>query len=144
LNNKPIVENLDYDSEIDGKHCYLRKITLPKKLVEGERWIEFKGDPLSFECHYIDGITLEDPTKVAHITFDFGMGTEIHLLPQNNFILTHAEAEGLSDEEKMAFDVIFDLFHAFHHTNVDPNYSHYHWALYGNLKDRIEIGDDYD
>jgi hypothetical protein len=35
--------------------------------------------------------------------------------------------------------VQYDLFHAFCHTPIDPNYSHLHWALYGNLKDRVKV-----
>ena len=141
--NKTQVENKDFISEIDGEKHYLRKIIFPERIVEGGRWIEFKTGLLSFECFHIDGITMADPTKVAHIEFDFGLQTQIHLLPQNNFILSHMHKDA-TDEERMAYDVTFDLFHAFHHTNVDPNYTHYHWALYGNLKDRVEIGEDYE
>jgi hypothetical protein len=35
--------------------------------------------------------------------------------------------------------VQYDLFHAFCHTSCDPNYSHLHWALFGNLKDRVKV-----
>ena len=36
----------------------------------------------------------------------------------------------------------FDLAHAFHHIKFDPNYSYKHWALYGNLKDRVDLFDE--
>jgi hypothetical protein len=134
-----IVENLDYISELDGKNYYFRRIILPKRIEESDRWIEF-NKPLSFTCHHIDETTTENPRKIAYIEFDFGMQTQINLLVQNNFILKNMSKD-LTDEELMARDVIFDLFHAFHHTNVDPNYYHYHWALYGNLKDRVIIGE---
>ena len=35
----------------------------------------------------------------------------------------------------------FDLFHAFCHCSFDPNYTYLHWALYGNLKDRVTINE---
>jgi hypothetical protein len=35
----------------------------------------------------------------------------------------------------------FDLMHAFFHYQGDPNYTHLHWALYGNLEDRVELRD---
>ena len=58
---------------------------------------------------------------------------------KNNFILRYMDDK--SDEEKIVFDIIFDLMHAFFHVSDDPNYDDYHWALYGNLKDRVEIGE---
>jgi hypothetical protein len=44
----------------------------------------------------------------------------------------------LSDEDIVRRQVEFDLAHTFDHPNYDPNYSHTHWALYGNLKDRVD------
>lgn len=125
-----IIENKDYISEIDNEKKYLRKVTFPSRIEEGDRWIEFTK-PFSFECYHID-------SDIAYIEFDFGMVTKIQLNPEKNFILmNHKDA---TDEEKMAFDVQFDIFHAFFHTPVDPNYTHYHWALYGMLRDRVTTG----
>ncbi|MFA7219178.1 MAG: hypothetical protein WC119_01515 [Synergistaceae bacterium] len=125
-----IIENKDYISEIDGEKKYLRKVIFPSRIEEGDRWIEFTK-PLSFECYHID-------SDIAYIEFDFGMRNEIQINPEKNFILMHHKAS--SDEERMAFDVQFDLFHAFFHVTEDPNYTHYHWALYGMLRDRVTTG----
>ena len=142
MKNKITVEFKDFFSEIDNKEYYLRKIWLPQRLTEGSKWIKFKDEQLWFECYYIEELTMANPHRTAYIEFDFGMEHSIPLLIQDNFILR--DMQDAIDEEKMAFSVIFDLFHAFHHPNLDPNYTVYHWALYGNLKDRVIIGDDRD
>ena len=40
-------------------------------------------------------------------------------------------------EDKVKRMAQYDLSHAFFHYKDDPNYTHYHWALYGNYKDRV-------
>ena len=139
MKNKALIEREDYVSEIDGKTYYFCKITLPKKIWEDDyRWIEFES-PLVFTCHFIQEATEEDPHQIAFFTFDFGMDGQTNLNLKHNCILMGKE--DASNEEKMVIDVIFDLFHAFFHYNGDPNYNYYHWALYGNLKDRVKIGE---
>jgi len=44
------------------------------------------------------------------------------------------------DEVVKSF-IQYDLMHAFFHCSDDPNYTHLHWALYGNLKDQTTIID---
>jgi len=139
MHNKIKVKREDYVSTIDGKTNYFSTITLPDTIVEGGRSIVFKK-PLSLKCHYIGS---EDyGYKVAVFTFDFGLEHITPLEKEHNFILMRSDDK--TDEEKIAFDVIFDLFHAFFHCSVDPNYTDYHWALYGNLKDRVIIKDEED
>ena len=111
-------------------------ITFPTRIYEDGEWIEFKS-PLVLECHYIGD--KDHGHKVAAFTFDFGMEHITSLTKEHNFILR--QYENKSDIEKIVIDVVFDLFHAFFHTQYDPNYTDYHWALYGNLKDRVKIGE---
>lgn len=137
MQNKITVINENYISEIDGKEHYASTITFPDEIREGEQFIRFKK-PLSLHCYHIGS---EDyGYKCATFDYDFGMTHTVPLEKEHNFILMHSDEK--TDEEKIAFDVIFDLFHAFFHPECDPNYTYYHWALYGNLKDRVETGRD--
>jgi hypothetical protein len=106
-------------------------ITFSPFISEGEDCIFFIK-PLLVE-YFVD---VEDGKKNATVTFDFGMEQTIPLDSDRNMILK--DNEDKSDGEKVAIDISFDLFHAFFHCSEDPNYSHYHWALYGNLKDRLK------
>lgn len=136
MQNKTTVVNENYISEFDGKDYYGSTIILPDEIREGERFIRFKKS-LSLNCYHIGS---EDyGYKCATFDYDFGMTHTVPLEKEHNFILMHSDDK--TDEEKIAFDVIFDLFHAFFHPECDPNYTDYHWALYGNLKDRVEFGE---
>jgi hypothetical protein len=137
--NKPTIKRDDYVSELDGKTHYSCEITLPETIYEGYNHIRFKK-PLVINCYCIN--STDNGHLTAFYSFDFGMDSQTPLEKEHNFILMHSD--NLSNEEKIAFDVIFDLFHAFFHTSEDPNYSYKHWALYGNLKDRVETGEDYE
>lgn len=137
--NKPVVKREDYVSSLDGQTHYYSEITLPEIIYEGYRTIKFKK-PLVIKCHSIN--STDNGHKTAFYRFDFGMEGQTPLDKEHNFILMHSD--NLSNEEKIAFDVEFDLFHAFFHTAEDPNYTYYHWALYGNLKDRVETEEDCD
>lgn len=137
MKNKPTIERTDYVSSLDGKTYYGSKITLPETIYEGYNWIKFKN-PLVISCYSIN--STDNGHRTAFFNFDWGMDGQTPLEKEHNFILMHSD--NLSDEEKIAFDVIFDLFHAFFHPSEDPNYSYYHWALYGMLKDRVETGED--
>lgn len=137
--SKAIIDRQDYVSSLDGQTHYYCEITLPETMREGYHWIKFKK-PLKIKCHYIG--TKDYGYKIAAFHFDFGMDHITPLEKEHNFILM--DSDNLSDEEKIIFDVEFDLFHAFFHCEEDPNYSDYHWALYGNLKDRVETGEDHE
>jgi hypothetical protein len=104
-------------------------LTLPKEFCELGH-IACK-QPIAIEVYYIDR-----RTKTAHFTWDFGMEGSVDL---ENFILKGKKIQGIKN--KILSDVIFDLGHAFFHYEGDPNYTPYHWALAGWLKDRVVATD---
>ena len=71
-----------------------------------------------------------DDTHV-YLTLDFGMPTCVTTV--DNFLAENGDSE----EDIILKTLQFDLVHAFCHPVEDPNYTHYHWALYGNLKNRV-------
>lgn len=91
-------------------------------------------EPISIEVYHID-----EKTERAYFTWDFGMDGIVHL---KNWILEGKQIEGI--KERILADVIFDIGHAFFHYEGDPNYTPYHWALAGWLKDRIETEESVD
>lgn len=78
----------------------------------------------------------EDKKAVAYIEFDFGMTVKIAADQDSNFFIW---GKNNSYEEIIKETIKFDLFHAFTHVNFDPNYTAYHWALLGWLKERTKI-----
>ena len=56
-------------------------------------------------------------------------------IPLNNKY-SSGHIKGLKN--KIVADVYFDVKHAFFHYEGDPNYTQYHWALYGWLKHGVE------
>lgn len=77
----------------------------------------------------------EDGLWTIHYDYDFGMADKFVFsedVSWNN-ISSHD-----TDEEIIRKTVEFDLAHAFDHPCEDPNYTHTHWALYGNLKNRLD------
>lgn len=134
-------ETTTINPEGDDSPFEIVKITFPEVIEEGYRKIKFL-DTFSFECLNIeeeeaDGVK----SRSAYVIFDFGMSSIIQLDSRKNCIFMGRD--DLSDNDKMFEDVKFDLFHAFFHYVDDPNYTHYHWALYGNLKDRVEIDEEF-
>lgn len=101
------------------------KLYLKKHFVE-IGLVTFK-EPIYIDVYYVDR-----KAKVAYYTWDFGMDGAVNL---NNFNVKNIK--GLKN--KIAADVYFDIGHAFFHYEGDPNYTHYHWALYAWLKDRLDI-----
>jgi hypothetical protein len=81
---------------------------------------------------YIDVYYVDRKTKAVHFEWDFGMDASIGL---NSF--TCKNIKGL--KKKIYREVVFDLGHAFCHYEGDPNYTDYHWALKGWLKDRLQV-----
>ena len=83
----------------------------------------------------------EDVPLMGFARFDFGMEVYSPLNVENNWLANGYE--GLTSESEpediLMKTIFFDLFHTFFHIPCDPNYGHYHWALYGNLKDRVII-----
>lgn len=85
-------------------------------------------EPISIEVYHID-----EKTHRAYFAWDFGMEGVVHL---KNWVLEGKQIQGV--KERILSDVIFDIGHAFFHYEGDPNYTPYHWALVGWLKDRVE------
>lgn len=73
-------------------------------------------------------------------TFDFGMNIETSLDARHNSLLNGYLGLTPDSELEDIFmkTIMYDLFHAFFHIPQDPNYNHYHWALYGWLKERAD------
>ena len=91
---------------------------------------------------YVDHHPAGD-TTTAYIEMDFGMEYKIKPVATKNGGWHYDEINKDSTNEEVIKTIIkFDLFHAFCHTSLDPNYGIIHWALYGNLKDRVIIKDD--
>ena len=80
----------------------------------------------------------------ALAAYDFGMDQLIPVVPGSNCLHNYAGPNPYYTPIKTVFATIkFDLMHAFFHYNGDPNYTHTHWALYGNLKDRVDADDSF-
>ena len=98
-------------------------------------------EPIKIEWSYYED------SQTAHVTYDFGMEYPISMNPEKNCLISPSDHSYVhSDstiENKIKAVVKFDLFHAFFHYQGDPNYSHLHWALYGNLKNRLFIHENY-
>ena len=101
------------------------------KLYLKRRFVEI-GLVYCIEPIYIDVYYVDRKTKVVYFTWDFGMDGAVGL---NNFNIKNIK--GLKN--KIIADVYFDIGHAFFHYEGDPNYTHYHWALRGWLKNRVDI-----
>jgi hypothetical protein len=73
---------------------------------------------------------------MANLKFDFGMTYE--QFDFNHFITSMAN----DSKEKIDRMIQFELFHTFHHTRQDPNYTLLNWALFGNLAHRVICSED--
>lgn len=95
--------------------------------------------PLKVEVFFGDNAQ-EDVLAV----YDFGMEDRIAVAKEHNFLYDYAGDNKEADPIKTVFATIkFDLMHAFFHYKGDPNYSHTHWALYGNLFDIADADDSF-
>lgn len=102
-------------------------IKIPRTIKEDDDEIVFKeGMELSLEVVWKNFASI-------FLETDFGMRIQISRI--DNMLITNKRT---SVNDIVLKTIIFDLFHAFYHPEIDPNYTHYHWALYGNLKDRVE------
>lgn len=83
----------------------------------------------------------DDVPMMGYCTFDFGMQMNTPLNAENNILINGYE--GLSEESSpqdiLMKTLIYDLMHAFYHTPEDPNFTYFHWALNGWLKDRTSV-----
>ena len=80
------------------------------------------------------------PTTTVYVDYDFGLTDKFkpYASITGGWHYNDITINTPLPEIVKAF-VQYDLFHAFCHTSMDPNYSHLHWAIYGNLKDRVKI-----
>jgi hypothetical protein len=129
----------------------LRKINENLNLIEtgGRTLLQIYegGDSLRFDpplrvdwSVYCDKSHPAGDVTTAYITFDFGLEYQINpISTKNSGWGYHGINEDSSIEEVTVSVIRYDLFHAFCHYQGDPNYTHLHWALYGNLKDRCKI-----
>ena len=117
-----------------GEKSY-REVNITIEELHGYGGIIFKT-PLK-----ITGVIPLDPKDTLWYTYDFGMSCGINL-GRENFLYEYAGPNKERDPMKTLFATIkFDLMHAFHHCELDPNYTHLHWALAGNLRDRVTVFD---
>ena len=99
----------------------------------------FPKDPLKIEVYFGDA---EDPSALA--VYDFGMEDRVPLKKENNWLYNYGGPNEAVEPIKTVFSSVkFDLMHAFFHYHGDPNYGHTHWALYGNLKERVTADDSF-
>lgn len=78
---------------------------------------------------------------IANVLFDFGMSLDINVDSNHNFLTTgyNGLTKKSTPYQILKKTIQFDLFHAFTHYQTDPNYTRYHWALMGWLKDRTKV-----
>ena len=83
----------------------------------------------------------EDTAMMAFATYDFGMEMMTPLDVKNNWLANGYQglSKDSTPEDILMKTLFYDLFHAFCHIPQDPNYSHYHWALCGWLKERANV-----
>jgi hypothetical protein len=85
----------------------------------------------------------EDVPMMAYGDFDFGMSMMTPVDIDHNWLMQgyNGLTKDSTPEEVLMKSLVYDLFHAFTHCEQDPNYTHYHWALYGWLKDRAKVSE---
>ena len=104
------------------------------------------------ELYGLGGLVFKIPLKIrvflgdkgedretALAGYDFGLDDEIPIKKEHNWLYNYNNDNPECDPVKTVFAAIkFDLMHAFFHYSGDPNYTHLHWALYGNLSDHVD------
>jgi hypothetical protein len=126
-----------FDAIQEGTGEGRRTITFNPPLIV-EYMIFEKKDPKTGKENYP-----EDVSIMGFADFDFGMNMMTPLDLENNWLVNGYE--GLSEkselEDILMYSLIYDLFHSFYQDTIDPNYSHYNWALRGWLKERATVMD---
>jgi hypothetical protein len=91
----------------------------------------------------------DDVPMIAIVKYDFGLVMHAAVDEKNNALITGYKGKGYegltkdSDvEDILMYTIIFDIFHAFCHSTLDSNYTYYHWALKGWLKDNAILVED--
>jgi hypothetical protein len=89
--------------------------------------------------------SIEVDGEIAYYTYDFGMSDKVCVNRQDNCLYNYDNANAESNILKTTLNTIkYDLQHAFNHVDMDPNYSHTHWALRAELRDRTTSYDMYE
>lgn len=83
----------------------------------------------------------DNDKNLIWIEYDFGMVDKFYIDEKRNCLINkHFGVTNKSSiKERVKVNIIYDLQHAFEHCDMDPNYEHRHWALKGNLYDRVKI-----
>lgn len=92
----------------------------------------------------VDG-SIEVDGDIAYYTYDFGMSDKVCVKRQENCLYNYDNGNSEADAVKTILNTIkYDLQHAFNHIDMDPNFSHTHWALRAELEDRVTSYDWYE
>ena len=112
---------------------------------DGKTYIDFKFvikelygyGVLLFNPPLIVNGSIEVDGEIAYYDYDFGMSDKVCVNRQDNYLYNYDNANAESNILKTILNTIkYDLQHAFNHIDMDPNYSHTHWALRAELRDR--------
>jgi len=83
--------------------------------------------PINYEWE----VELEQKGVIAYILLENGIQIRYFL---GDFLRSDSD----TDETYIQKLLEFDFAHAFGHVCEDSNYTHLHWAIYGNFKDRYQ------
>jgi hypothetical protein len=120
---------------------------------DGKTYIDFKFvikelygyGVLLFNPPLIVNGSIEVDGEIAYYDYDFGMSDKVCVNRQDNYLYNYDNANAESNILKTILNTIkYDLQHAFNHIDMDPNYSHTHWALRAELRDRTTSYDMYE
>ena len=135
-NDKVEITTKEHVSEYDGKTYTDFKFVIHE--LYGYGAVIF-NPPL-----VVDG-SLEVGGDIAHYDYDFGMRDEVCVKKGNNFLHNYGNTNPESDPIKTVLNTVaYDLHHAFNHIDMDPNFTHTHWALRAELRDRTTSYDWFD
>ena len=84
----------------------------------------------------VDG-SMEVDGEIAYYTYDFGMCDKVCVNRQDNCLYNYDNTNADANVLKTILNTIkYDLQHAFNHIDMDPNFTHTHWALRAELRER--------
>ena len=105
---------------------YVTDATIIINQLFGYGYVRFKS-PLKI------GVSIYEKDQIGHYYYDFGMEDKVSVDQRRNFF-----GKPTDDPFQIVLNTIkFDIEHALFHTDIDPNFSHTHWALRAILADRI-------
>ena len=120
-------------SEYDGKTYTDFEFVIRE--VYGYGTLVFNPPLVVDGCMEVDG-------EIAYYTYDFGMSDKVCVNRQDNFLYNYDNANADANVLKTILNTIkYDLQHAFNHIDMDPNFTHTHWALRAELSNRTTSDD---